>query len=157
MSNYSETIVNLLLGWLKAAARWVLKLFDLAGGSGSSPLEWMAGNWYRILIFVILAATAVDFFIWMIRWRPYWAWIRKKRIIIHDDNFFAGEKYAELDMYDDSLFEAAVTEPERIRRAEREKRERRRSRDYALIKKAEPAKKPPRPQQEDDLFETDGF
>ena len=37
-SGYASALVNVMLGWLKGLASWVLKLFNLAGG-GLSPLD----------------------------------------------------------------------------------------------------------------------
>ena len=85
-TGYSNAIVNALLGWLKGLASWVLKLFDLAG-SGGSPLLWLSEHWLQLLIFLLILGVAMDWLIWMIRWRPYWVWFRKKRIIVNDERF----------------------------------------------------------------------
>ena len=37
ISGYSNAIVDLMLGWLKGLANWVLRLFNLAGSAGGSP------------------------------------------------------------------------------------------------------------------------
>ena len=86
---YSKTIVNVMLGWLKGLASWVLRLFNLSGGI--SPLRFLANNWLRLLVLLLIVGMAVDLLIWLIRWRPHWVWFRKKRVIINDRNFFAGE------------------------------------------------------------------
>lgn len=85
-TGYSNAIVNALLGWLKGLASWVLKLFDLAG-SGGSPLLWLSEHWLQLLIVLLILGVALDWIIWMIRWRPYWVWFRKKRIIVNDERF----------------------------------------------------------------------
>ena len=87
-SAYTNATINNMLGWLKAFAVWVLKLFNL-GGEGGSPLEWLAKNWLQLLVIIAVAGLIVDWLIWMVRWRPYWVWFRKKRIIIEDDDFFS--------------------------------------------------------------------
>ena len=86
---YSKTIVNVMLGWLKGLASWVLRLFNLSGGI--SPLRFLANNWLRLLVLLLVLGMAVDLVIWLIRWRPHWVWFRKKRVIINDKNFFDGE------------------------------------------------------------------
>ena len=100
-TGYSNAIVNALLGWLKGFASWVLKLFNLSGGF--SPLEFLANNWLKLLIFFLILGVALDLLVWLIRWRPHWVWFRKKRVIINDKNFFAQEKY--IDDEDDWDFE----------------------------------------------------
>lgn len=90
-TGYANAIVNALLGWLKGLASWVLRLFNLSGGF--SPLKFLADNWLKLLIFFLAVGIVVDLLVWLIRWRPHWVWFRKKRVIINDKNFFAGEKY----------------------------------------------------------------
>ena len=90
-TGYSNAIVNAMLGWLKALANWVLKLFNLAG-SGGNPLLWLSENWLKLLIVLLILGVAMDWLVWMIRWRPYWIWFKKKRIIVNDERFLAGEE-----------------------------------------------------------------
>lgn len=88
ISGYSNAIVDLMLGWLKGLANWVLRLFNLAGGVGGSPLMWLSQNWLKLLIFFLVLGVVLDSLIWLIRWRPYWVWFRKERVIVNDDRFF---------------------------------------------------------------------
>lgn len=98
-TGYSNIIVNVLLGWLKGLANWVLKLFNLAG-SGGSPLLWLSQNWLKLLILLMIVGVAMDWLVWMIRWRPYWVWFRKKRIIVNDERFLSEEELSEDDRDD---------------------------------------------------------
>ena len=93
----SNTIVNVMLGWLKGLASWVLRLFNLSGGI--SPLRFLANNWLKLLVLLLIVGVVADLLIWLIRWRPHWVWFHKKRVIINDKNFFAGEN--EFDEADD--------------------------------------------------------
>lgn len=90
MSGYSNAVVDTMLGWLKGFANWVLRLFNLAGSAKTSPLLWLSHNWLKLLIFFLVLGIVLDRLIWLIRWRPYWVWFRKERIIVNDDKFFAG-------------------------------------------------------------------
>lgn len=99
-TGYSNAIVNALLGWLKGLANWVLKLFNLAG-SGGSPLLWLSQNWLKLLVFLMLLGLAMDWLIWMIRWRPYWIWFHKKRIIVNDERFLAEKELKEAERTDE--------------------------------------------------------
>lgn len=98
ISGYSNAIVDLMLGWLKGLANWVLRLFNLAGSASGSPLAWMADNWLKLLIFFLVLGIILDRLIWLIRWRPYWVWFRKERVIVNDDRFFIN---ADIDRADD--------------------------------------------------------
>lgn len=100
----STAVMNVMLGWLKGVANWILGLFDLAGSSGFSPLGWLAENWLQILIVLLIAGVVMDVLVWLLRWRPHWVWFNKKRIVINDDNFFAGEDLVDSGLYDPTLF-----------------------------------------------------
>ena len=89
MSGYSSAIVDVMLGWLKGLANWVLRLFNLAGSVTASPLLWLSKNWSKLLIFFLVLGVVLDRLIWLIRWRPYWVWFKKERVIVNDDRFFA--------------------------------------------------------------------
>ncbi len=89
MSGYSSAIVDVMLGWLKGLANWVLRLFNLAGSVTASPLLWLSHNWSKLLIFFLVLGVVLDRLIWLIRWRPYWVWFKKERVIVNDDRFFA--------------------------------------------------------------------
>ncbi len=86
---YSNAFVDLMLGWLKGLANWVLRLFNLAGSVSGSPLLWLSKNWLKLLIFFLVLGVVVDRLVWLIRWRPYWVWFRKERVIVNDEKFFA--------------------------------------------------------------------
>lgn len=88
-SGITGAIVNNLLGWLKGVASWVLRLFNLVGGA--SPLQFLANNWLKLLIIMLIIGVGVDLLIWIVRWRPHWVWLHKKRVVINDKNFFAHE------------------------------------------------------------------
>lgn len=92
-TGYSNAIVNAMLSWLKGLASWVLKLFNLSGGA--SPLKFLADNWKQLLLILLALGVALDVLVWLIRWRPHWVWFRKRRVVINDKNFFAGERYAD--------------------------------------------------------------
>lgn len=95
ISHYSNAIVDLMLGWLRGFANWVLRLFNLAGGAGGSPLLWLSQNWLKLLIFFLLLGIVLDRLVWLIRWRPYWVWFRKERVIVNDEKFFADKEFFE--------------------------------------------------------------
>lgn len=99
-SGITNAIVNGLLGWLRGLASWVLRLFDLVGGA--SPLDFLANNWKKLLIILLIIGVGVDLVIWIVRWRPHWVWLRKKRVVINDKNFFARENDFDLEEERDS-------------------------------------------------------
>ena len=91
-TGYVNAVVNALLGWLRGLANWVLKLFRLAGGT--SPLTFLAKNWKGMLIVLLIVGVTVDLLVWLIRWRPHWVWLGKKRVVINDNDFFRKDQRA---------------------------------------------------------------
>ena len=111
-SGITNAIVNGLLGWLRGVASWVLRLFDLVGGA--SPLEFLANNWKKLLILLLIIGVGVDLVIWIVRWRPHWVWLRKKRVVINDKNFFAHENDFDLDADRDRDYSENRRRPRRV-------------------------------------------
>lgn len=104
----STAVMNVMLGWLKSLASWVLGLFNLAGSTGFSPLKWLSEHWLTLLIVLLAAGVVIDLVVWLLRWRPHWIWFNKKRIVIDDDDFFVGEDLVDAGLYDPSLFTGGV-------------------------------------------------
>ena len=106
ITGYSNAIVDTMLGWLKGFANWVLKLFNLAGSSGGSPLLWLSQNWLKLLVVLMIVGVSVDILVWLVRWRPHWVWFRKLRVIVDDDRFFnEADIQAQLHPDDDEFLE----------------------------------------------------
>ena len=103
-TGYADAIVSGMLGWLKGFASWVLKLFNLAGSGGISPLKWLSDNWLNMLIVLVVLGVVTDWAVWLIRWRPHWVWFRKKRVVVDDEDFFVGEDVFDAGMYDEKIF-----------------------------------------------------
>lgn len=82
--NYSNTIVSGMLSWLRGIANWAINLFNLSGERSLSLLTWFSEHWIGLLVTLILIGLAIDWLVWIIRWRPYWVWFRTKRILIDD-------------------------------------------------------------------------
>lgn len=103
---YSSAIVDTMLGWLKGFANWVLRLFNLAGSVGTSPLLWLAHNWLFLLIVLMAIGVGADILVWLVRWRPHWVWFGKERVIVEDENFFNDSDIRdELELVPDDLLE----------------------------------------------------
>lgn len=128
-TGYTNAVVNVMLGWLKGLANWVLKLFNLAG-SGGNPLLWLSENWLKLLIVLMVIGVGLDWLVWMIRWRPYWVWFKKKRIIVNDEKFLEGEELEEAAMDQRYVVPSAVArrrggqrpQPTQIGRAQQRRR-----------------------------------
>ena len=158
-TGYANAVVNVMLGWLKGLANWVLKLFNLAG-SGGNPLLWLSENWLKLLIVLLVAGVVIDWLVWMIRWRPYWVWFKKKRIIVNDERLLRGEELDEEEF--EAMMEKEYEVPSAVvRRRKGERRPAQSARRTAPRKRTAPspvAKRPARKtisrdDMNDDLFE----
>lgn len=132
----STAVMNVMFGWLKGVANWILGLFNLAGSGGFSPLAWLSENWLQLLIVLLVAGVVIDVIVWLLRWRPHWVWFNKKRIVINDDNFFAGEDLVDSGLYDPTLF-ADEASPQRASPPPR----RPRSRTMAASRRPQPQRR----------------
>jgi len=158
-TGYANAIVNLMLGWLKGLANWVLKLFNLAG-SGGSPLLWLSQNWLKLLLVCLVIGTVVDWLVWMIRWRPYWVWFRKKRVIVNDERFLADADFEALEFADDDdpleqnyVVPSTVVQRRIPRQTPQKPRSVPKTRRPGSAVPAKVQRRPRQPIPEDDLFE----
>lgn len=72
-----------MLSWMRWLTSWFWSIANSTGNSGGF-LGWFSGNWKSLAVFLIVAGVIVDWIIWMIRWRPYWIWTRKRQIIYEE-------------------------------------------------------------------------
>lgn len=81
-SVFAQGLIEVLFSWMKLIALSVWNFFqaDMAGGF----LSWFAENWKSIALVMIVIGLFVDWLVWMIRWRPYWLWLRKRQIVYEE-------------------------------------------------------------------------
>ena len=81
-SVFAQNLIELMLSWMRLIALWVWNFFqaDMADGF----LSWFADHWKSLALFVIIVGLVMDWLIWMIRWRPYWLWLRKRQIVYEE-------------------------------------------------------------------------
>ena len=75
-NQFAEKLVEVMLSWMRLVVNWFWAVFRTGAPSGLS--KWFAGSWKGIVVTLILVGVVVDWLVWMIRWRPYWLWFRKK-------------------------------------------------------------------------------
>ena len=150
----STAVMNLMLGWLKGVANWILGLFDLAGTAAFSPLKWLSENWLSTLVVLLIAGIVIDVLVWLLRWRPHWVWFNKKRIVINDDDFFAGEELVDSGLYDPTLFAENAPAKRRTAPPPRRSREDMRYKGERPVRRNAPVRRE-RPVNGDDFFNVD--
>ena len=77
-----QKLIELLLSWMRLLTGWVWDFFQADRGSGF--MAWFADHWVKLAFILIVVGAIVDWLIWMIRWRPYWLWLRKRQIVYEE-------------------------------------------------------------------------
>ena len=72
-----------MLSWMRWLTSWFWNILN-SGESGGGLLRWFSDHWLGLALFLIVAGIIIDWLIWMIRWRPYWLWLRKRQIIYEE-------------------------------------------------------------------------
>lgn len=88
MAQNNDWFFNGMLGWLRWIASRVAAMFQTTSSDasrGSNVLDWFSANWITLLLTLIVIGIVVDWIVWMVRWRPYWLWFRKRRVLLDDD------------------------------------------------------------------------
>lgn len=84
-THYADTLITLMLGWIRALTDWIWNIVSLGDGSaGKSFLTWFGANWPKVVLLMLVIGLAADWLIWLVRWKPYWVWFGKKRRILED-------------------------------------------------------------------------
>ena len=72
-----------MLSWMRWLTSWFWSIANSEGTDGGFLL-WFSDHWISLAVFLIIAGAIIDWLIWMIRWRPYWLWLRKRQIIYEE-------------------------------------------------------------------------
>lgn len=75
--------MEIMLSWMRWLTSWFWNILN-AGGTSGGFLAWFSENWKSLTVFLIVVGLVVDWLVWMIRWRPYWLWLRKRQIIYEE-------------------------------------------------------------------------
>ena len=87
-NTYAEWFINMMLGWIRWVANGIAAAFQsnsARASVGSTFLRWFGDNWIALLLTLIAVGVLTDWLVWLVRWRPYWLWFRKKRVLLDDD------------------------------------------------------------------------
>lgn len=77
MNGFANSMISLLLGWLKVLIRdgWQL----LSGEAGGALLSWLAARWKGLVLMICLCGLVIDRVVYLFRWRPYYVWRSRRR------------------------------------------------------------------------------
>jgi len=80
MNDLSNSLLSLLLGWLRGIFSSLLKIVQ---GSGVSFLSWMSRRWFILAGVLVIAGLTVDALIYLLRWRPQYVWRSRLYRLFH--------------------------------------------------------------------------
>ena len=84
-THYADMFITLMLGWIRGVTNWIWSMIRLGRGSaGRNFLSWFSSHWLQMVLVLLLAGVAMDWLVWLVRWRPYWLWFGKKRRLVND-------------------------------------------------------------------------
>lgn len=72
-----------MLSWMRWLTSWFWSIAN-SEGTGGGFLSWFSDHWVSLAVFLIIVGAIVDWLVWMVRWRPYWLWLRKRQIIYEE-------------------------------------------------------------------------
>ena len=68
MGAFADSLFAVLMSWVRALVNGLWALFS---SEKTTALEFLGKNWLLIVIVLVAAGLAIDWIIWMIRWKPY--------------------------------------------------------------------------------------
>lgn len=77
MNTFANSLFALLFGWARSLIQGIWNA--AADGKLSGFFTWLGDHWMLVAAVLCLGCTAIDFLVWMIRWRPYLLWRTKWR------------------------------------------------------------------------------
>ncbi len=77
MNSFANSLFSLLFGWARTLIRQIWT--SVMTGRLSGFFTWLGDHWLWFVLLICAACTAMDFLIWLVRWRPYLVWRTKLR------------------------------------------------------------------------------
>ena len=72
MGSFANTLFSLLFGWVRTLAASIWNAATLQ--KGETFLQWIGKHWIVLTIVLCATGLAVDFCIYLTRWKPYRVW-----------------------------------------------------------------------------------
>lgn len=76
MNNFANSLLHLLLSWMRALFGGVLSLLQ---GDDRGLLAWLSRHWLPLTAVLLLAGLVLDVTVYIIRWRPQYVWRTRLR------------------------------------------------------------------------------
>ena len=72
MNSFANSLFSLMFGWARALIQQVWN--SGVSGQYNGFFVWLGHHWVWLVLILCLVCTAMDFLIWLVRWRPYLVW-----------------------------------------------------------------------------------
>lgn len=72
MGQFTNTLFQVLLGWVQSLVSALWRL--IASPDGSGGLRWLLEHWLALVLLLCVAGGLIDFVVYLIRWQPYRVW-----------------------------------------------------------------------------------
>ncbi|MDR1570549.1 MAG: hypothetical protein LBS72_08700 [Oscillospiraceae bacterium] len=97
MNELSNLFFAMLMSWVRSLSN---RVWSAIRGGGGGQWSWIAAHWIECIVVLAIIGLALDWFIWMLRWRPYRLWIsnmrrNRKGGLIAAETFAAPPVYAQ--------------------------------------------------------------
>ncbi len=80
MNRLADSLLTLLLSWMRALFSDILSLFN---GSGAGILTWLQSRWLPLTAVLLLSGLTIDAVVYIIRWRPQYVWRTRLQHLFH--------------------------------------------------------------------------
>lgn len=103
MNNFADSILELLLSWVRGILSDIWHMFS---GDGGSLFAWLGKHWLSLLCVLLIVGATVDLIVYILRWHPQRVWISTFNRIFHrateeeitfNDGYLSGIESFELD------------------------------------------------------------
>ena len=76
MNNLSNSLLHVLLGWMRSLFSGVLSMLQ---GDDAGILPWLGRHWLSLTVILLLVGLTLDAIIYILRWRPQYVWRTRMR------------------------------------------------------------------------------
>lgn len=106
MNGFTNSILSLLLDWIRALIASLWRLFS--SEDGGTLYRFFSENWLVMLAVLCVGGMAIDLIVYLFRWRPYYVWFSRRRRSQRMDDGEYPEELPPKDLYPEP---SGMTEP----------------------------------------------
>ena len=74
MSSFSDSVLELLLSWVRGIFNDVWNIFS---GDSGSFFAWIGRHWLSLVCILLIGGITIDLIVYILRWQPQRVWLSK--------------------------------------------------------------------------------